>query len=163
MCGPVANRSMPISKATSANAPNNLDWDSPNQPNVGRGVSVGLLAAGAHPVSTAFSRMEADGKVVLYVSSTDMGQGARTVFSQIVAEELALTVDDIRVMGGDTQVTPYDRSTGASRSTTLAGMAVLRSGAELREQLLDIASEQLGLPPEAWRCAMALFGMKTRR
>ncbi len=108
----------------------NLDWDSPKPPNVGRGVSVGLLAAGAHPVSTAFARMEADGKVVLYVSSTDMGQGARTVFSQIVAEELALTVDQVRVMGGDTQVTPYDRSTGASRSTTLAGMAVhaLRGG-----------------------------------
>ena len=127
----------------------NLDWDSPKPPNVGRGVSVGLLAAGAHPVSTAFARMEADGKVVLYVSSTDMGQGARTVFSQIVAEELALTVDDVRVMGGDTQVTPYDRSTGASRSTTLAGMAVLRSGAELREQLFDIASQQFGLPNEA--------------
>ena len=127
----------------------NLDWDSPKPPNVGRGVSVGLLAAGAHPVSTAFSRMEADGKVVLYVSSTDMGQGARTVFSQIVAQELALTVDDVRVMGGDTQVTPYDRSTGASRSTTLAGMAVLRSGAELREQLFDIASQRLGLPAAA--------------
>lgn len=127
----------------------NLDWDSPKPPNVGRGVSVGLLAAGAHPVSTAFSRMEADGKVVLYVSSTDMGQGARTVFSQIVAEELGLTMDQVRVMGGDTGVTPYDRSTGASRSTTLAGMAVKRSGEELREQLLDIASRQLGLPPQA--------------
>ena len=128
---------------------NNLDWDSPKPANVGRGISVGLLAAGAHPVSTAFARMEADGKVVLYVSSTEMGQGARTVFSQIVAEELALSVDQVRVMGGDTQVTPYDRSTGASRSTTLAGMAVLRSGAELREQLLDIASEKFGLPKQA--------------
>ena len=39
----------------------------PNRRNVGRGMSVGLLAAGAHPVSTAFARMEADGEVVLYV------------------------------------------------------------------------------------------------
>ena len=61
-------------------------------------------------------------------SSTEVGQGARTVFSQIVAEELALPMEQIRVVGGDTQVTPYDRSTGASRSTTLAGMAVLRAG-----------------------------------
>ncbi len=127
----------------------NLDWDSPKPATIGRGVSVGLLAAGAHPVSTAFSRMEADGKVVVYVSSTDMGQGARTVFGQIVAQELALSLDQVRVMGGDTQVTPYDRSTGASRSTTLAGMAVKRSGEELREQLFDIASQQLGLPPQA--------------
>ncbi len=127
----------------------NLDWDSPKPATIGRGVSVGLLAAGAHPVSTAFTRMEADGKVVVYVSSTDMGQGARTVFGQIVAQELALSLDQVRVMGGDTQVTPYDRSTGASRSTTLAGMAVKRSGEELREQLFDIASQQLGLPPQA--------------
>jgi len=127
----------------------NLEWDSPKPANVGRGVSVGLLAAGAHPVSTAFTRMEADGKVVVYVSSTDMGQGARTVFGQIVAEELGLSLDQVRVMGGDTAVTPYDRSTGASRSTTLAGMAVKRSGEELREQLFDIASQKLGLPPQA--------------
>lgn len=127
----------------------NLDWDAPKPANVGRGVSVGVLAAGAHPVSTAFTRMEADGKVVVYVSSTDMGQGARTVFGQIVAEELALSLDQVRVMGGDTAVTPYDRSTGASRSTTLAGMAVKRSGEELREQLFDIASQKLGLPPQA--------------
>ncbi|MCC6675224.1 MAG: xanthine dehydrogenase family protein molybdopterin-binding subunit, partial [Thermomicrobiales bacterium] len=77
----------------------NLDWDAPKPANVGRGVSVGVLAAGAHPVSTAFTRMEADGKVVVYVSSTDMGQGARTVFGQIVAEELALSLDQVRVMG----------------------------------------------------------------
>jgi CO/xanthine dehydrogenase Mo-binding subunit len=126
-----------------------LDWDSPKPENVGRGLSVGLLAAGAHPVSTAFCRMEADGTVTVYGSSTDMGQGVRTVYTQIMAEELALPVDRIRVVGGDTQVTPYDRSTGASRSTTLAGMAVKRAGEELRDQLLDIASGVFDLPREA--------------
>ncbi|CAN5521419.1 xanthine dehydrogenase family protein molybdopterin-binding subunit [soil metagenome] len=127
----------------------NLDWSSPKAEYVGRGLSVGLLAAGAHPVSTAFCRMEADGTVTVYGSSTDMGQGVRTVYSQIMAEELALPVDRIRVVGGDTQVTPYDRSTGASRSTTLAGLAVFRAGSELREQLLDIASRAFSLPKEA--------------
>lgn len=127
----------------------NLDWGSDKPGNVGRGLSVGLLAAGAHPVSTAFCRMEADGTVTVYGSSTDMGQGVRTVYTQIMAQELALPVDRVRVVGGDTQVTPYDRSTGASRSTTLAGMAVKRAGGELRQQLLDIASREFGLPPEA--------------
>ena len=107
-------------------------------------MSVGLLAAGAHPVSTAFVRMEADGGVTLYVSSTEVGQGARTVFSQIVAEELALPVEHGHgSLGGDTQVTPYDRSTGASRSTTLAGLAVLRAAADIRAQLLAIAVARL--------------------
>jgi CO/xanthine dehydrogenase Mo-binding subunit len=127
----------------------NLDWGSPKPDNVGRGLSVGLLAAGAHPVSTAFCRMEADGTVTVYGSSTDMGQGVRTVYTQIMAEELALPVSRVRVIGGDTQVTPYDRSTGASRSTTLAGMAVKRAGEELRDQLLDIATRVFDLPKEA--------------
>ncbi|MBX3069210.1 MAG: xanthine dehydrogenase family protein molybdopterin-binding subunit [Thermomicrobiales bacterium] len=127
----------------------NLGWGTPKPDNVGRGLSVGLLAAGAHPVSTAFCRMEADGTVTVYGSSTDMGQGVRTVYTQIMAQELALPVSRIRVIGGDTQITPYDRSTGASRSTTLAGMAVKRAGGELRQQLLDIASREFGLPPDA--------------
>jgi CO/xanthine dehydrogenase Mo-binding subunit len=128
----------------------NLGWDTPKPPNVGRGVSVGLLAAGAHPVSTAFARMEADGFVSLYVSSTEVGQGARTVFSQIVAEELGMPLAQVKVIGGDTQVTPYDRSTGASRSTTLAGLAVQRAARELREQLVEIASRVFGLPEPAF-------------
>lgn len=128
----------------------NLDWDTPKPPNVGRGVSVGLLAAGAHPVSTAFARMEADGSVSLYVSSTEVGQGARTVFSQIVAEELGMPVERVKVIGGDTQVTPYDRSTGASRSTTLAGLAVQRAAGELRRQVLEIAARVFELPEQAF-------------
>ena len=127
----------------------NLGWNTPKPPNVGRGVSVGLLAAGAHPVSTAFARMEADGWVTLYVSSTEVGQGARTVFSQIVAEELGMPIEHVSVVGGDTAVTPYDRSTGASRSTTLAGLAVQRAARELRQQVLEIAARDFGLPGEA--------------
>ncbi len=127
-----------------------LDWDTPKPEGIsGRGMSVGLLAAGAHPVSTATVRLEADGSVTLLVSSTEVGQGARTVFSQIVAEELAVPMDQIRVLGGDTRVTPYDRSTGASRSTTLAGMAVMRAAVEIRQQLVAIASRVFALPEEA--------------
>ena len=127
-----------------------LDWESPKPDGiVGRGISVGLLAAGAHPVSTAITRMEADGGVTLLVSSTEVGQGARTVFGQIVAEELALPMGKVRVLGGDTGITPYDRSTGASRSTTIAGLAVLRAAADIRTQLLDIGARIFDLPMEA--------------
>jgi CO/xanthine dehydrogenase Mo-binding subunit len=93
--------------------------------------------------------MEADGGVTLLVSSTEVGQGARTVFAQIVAEELALPFEKVRVLGGDTRVTPYDRSTGASRSTTIAGLGVLRAAADVRSQLLAIGSRIFDLPEEA--------------
>ena len=53
------------------------------------------------------------------------------------------------MIGGDTRITPYDRSTGASRSTTLAGMGVMRASIELRTQLFEIASRLYGLPVAA--------------
>lgn len=114
----------------------------------GLGVSVGLLAAGAHPVSMAAVHMEADGKVAVMVASTEMGQGSRTVMAQIAAEVLSVSIDDIRVDGTDTRFTPYDRSTGASRSTTVAGLAVLRAATNVLDTLRETASMELGVDPD---------------
>jgi CO/xanthine dehydrogenase Mo-binding subunit len=125
-----------------------VGWGEPKEPNVGRGVSVGLLAAGAHPVSTAVVRVEADGRVVVLVGTTEVGQGARTVLAQIAAEEVGVPVEIVTVLGTDTRFTPYDRSTGASRSTTLAGLAVQRAGAAVRAQLEEIAGDE-EIEPEA--------------
>lgn len=125
-----------------------LDWNSPKPPGVGRGLSVGLLAAGAHPVSSAVVRLQADGTATLLVSSTEMGQGVRTVLSQLVSQEIALPLDQIHVPGGDTWMTPYDRSTGASRSTTLAGMAVHRAALDVRDQLLHMAGQIWDVSPK---------------
>jgi CO/xanthine dehydrogenase Mo-binding subunit len=116
-----------------------VGWGEPKRPLVGRGVSVGLLAAGAHPVSSAVCRLEADGRVVVLVGTTEMGQGPRTAFAQIAAEEIGVEPDRVTVRGADTRFTPYDRSTGASRSTTLAGLAVQRAAADIRAQLDRIA------------------------
>jgi len=116
-----------------------VGWDEPRRPRVGRGVSVGLLAAGAHPVSSAVCRLEADGRVVVLVGTTEMGQGPRTAFAQIAAEEIGVEPDRVAVRGADTRYTPYDRSTGASRSTTLAGLAVQRAAADIRAQLDRVA------------------------
>jgi CO/xanthine dehydrogenase Mo-binding subunit len=118
-----------------------VGWDEPKAPLVGRGVSVGLLAAGAHPVSTAIVRMEADGRVSVLTGTTEMGQGPRTVFAQIAAEVLGIEAETVVVRGTDSRFTPYDRSTGASRSTTLAGLAVMRAAEEIRTQLEQIAGE----------------------
>ena len=112
-----------------------VGWGASKPPHVGRGVSVGLLAAGAHPVSSAVCRLEADGRVVVLVGTTEMGQGPRTAFAQIAAEELRIECDLVTVRGADTRYTPYDRSTGASRSTTIAGLAVQRAAADVRQQL----------------------------
>jgi len=83
--------------------------------------------------------MEADGNAVVLVGTTEVGQGARTVFAQIAAEELRLPAERVTVRGTDTRFTPYDRSTGASRSTTVAGLAVKRAAEQVRQQLVGIA------------------------
>lgn len=142
-----------------------LGWDRPREPGTGRGVSVGLLAAGAHPVSSAIVRLEADGEAIVLVGSTEMGQGQRTAFAQIAAEVLAMPAERVRCRGTDTQFTPYDRSTGASRSTTLAGLAVQRAAAEVRADLEAIARQVWPDAPEGaieLREGAAWFGEQVR-
>ncbi len=126
-----------------------VGWDEERRPWRGRGVSVGLLAAGAHPVSRASVRLCADGSVEVNVGTTEMGQGARTVMAQIAAEELGTTISRVRVQGADTRFTPYDRSTGASRSTTLAGKAVQNAAANVAARLRETAAEVWDVAEEA--------------
>ncbi len=118
-----------------------IGWGEPRRPWVGRGVSVGLLAAGAHPVSRASVRLCSDGSADVYVGTTELGQGPRTVMAQIAAEEIGVASEFVRVHGADTRFTPYDRSTGASRSTTIAGLAVKRAASAVADRLRETAAE----------------------
>jgi CO/xanthine dehydrogenase Mo-binding subunit len=119
----------------------------------GRGVSVGLLAAGAHPVSMATVRMGPDGSVTVLNGTTELGQGARTVMAQIAAGVLKSPVSKVVVRGTDTRYTPYDRSTGASRSTTVAGLAVQRAAQSVLDALLETAAAKLEAPAPLLRAA----------
>ncbi|MCZ6623395.1 MAG: xanthine dehydrogenase family protein molybdopterin-binding subunit [Deltaproteobacteria bacterium] len=111
------------------------------------GLAVGATNAGATPISVAMARLQADGSVNVLAGSTEMGQGVRTVLSQIAAEELTIPLDSIRLGGADTSVTPYDSSTGSSRSTTLMGTAVQAAARDLKKQLVNIAAAAFGVRP----------------
>ena len=102
-------------------------------------------AGGVLPVSVALVRLGLDGHVSVMAGSTEMGQGVRTTFTQIVAEELALPLDRVQIVSVDTTVTPYDHSTGASRSTTVMGRAVLAAARDLKRQLRAIAAKAFGV------------------
>ncbi|HXK30084.1 MAG TPA: molybdopterin cofactor-binding domain-containing protein, partial [Candidatus Binatia bacterium] len=97
----------------------------------------------AMPVSVALVRLLADGSVILSAGTTEVGQGARTILCQIAAQELALPVESVTMGGTDTLATPFDRSTGASRSTTVMGSAVKAAALDLRKQLVAAAAEAL--------------------
>ena len=126
-----------------------IGWGRERIANRGMGVSVGLLAAGAHPVSMATVKMDATGGVTVLVGSTEMGQGTRTVMAQIAAEVLSVPFGSVFVDGTDTRFTPYDRSTGASRSTTVAGLAVKRAAEEVLDSLIETALAIFDVPDRA--------------
>jgi CO/xanthine dehydrogenase Mo-binding subunit len=107
------------------------------------GIGFGCTAsdAGAFPVSTATVRLATDGSVTVLSGSTEMGQGSKTVLGQIAAEELGVDLTAVQVVQSDTATTSYERTTGASRTTTLTGLAVQRACAEVRRKLRDMAAE----------------------
>ena len=115
------------------------------------GLACAIMNAGAYPLSSAIVRLHADGSASALMGSTEMGQGTRTVMAQLIAEELALSLDQVRLSGADTSVTPFDRSTGASRSTTVMGAAVQEAARDVRAQLVTLAAGALGWPADGVR------------
>ena len=86
--------------------------------------------------STILAGVRADGAVVLHQGAMDIGQGANTVIPQIFAQALGLSVEGIKILGGDTDITPDAGKTSASRQTFVSGNAALKTGKALRAQIL---------------------------
>ena len=111
----------------------------------GRAVAVTASDAGASPISTAQVRMHADGSITLLVSSTEMGQGSRTALAQIAARELCVPLEAVAVGQSDTRFTPFEWTTGASRTTTVVGLAVQAACADLWDNLRAKAADSAGI------------------
>ncbi|HLB11539.1 MAG TPA: molybdopterin cofactor-binding domain-containing protein, partial [Dehalococcoidia bacterium] len=120
------------------------------QPGRGIGMAGGSYVAGLrlrHGTSAAFVSLHEDGSVTLLTGASDMGQGSDTLLSQIAAEELGVAFEDIKIISGDTGVTPVDAGAFASRTTIFAGNAVRRAAADAKRQLLEKAAEVLEANP----------------
>ena len=124
-----------------------IGWGTPLPPGRGRGIAVGLKSGPTTGLSYATVRLLADGSVIVFAGTSDMGQGARTVFAQIAAHELGAPLDWITVVMGDTSVVPYDQQTSASRSTVLMGNAVLFACREIQAKLRTMAAALHGVEP----------------
>ncbi|HEY7219376.1 MAG TPA: xanthine dehydrogenase family protein molybdopterin-binding subunit [Candidatus Binatia bacterium] len=127
-----------------------LGWDGPVSKNGhGRGVGFGTTDPGAPLASTSTVHVLSDGSVVFLCGTVELGQGAKTVMSQIVAEELRVPLERVTIRPIDTAFTPFDRSTGSSRSTTVMGKAVELAGGDARRQIIELAAEHFECPEEA--------------
>jgi xanthine dehydrogenase molybdenum-binding subunit len=88
------------------------------------------------------------GGVTVFTGASEIGQGSETVIAQIVAEELGLPIENIRIINNDTDLTPWDVGVHASRTTFIAGNSALRAAREARGKLLEAAGERLDRLPE---------------
>jgi putative selenate reductase molybdopterin-binding subunit len=119
----------------------------------GTGVGMAMLDSGppTEHRSGAEMRLLADGTYHLAVGSTEMGNGSTTAHCQIAASVLATRADNIAIINGDTDKTPYDTGTFASTGTVVAGQAVEKTALALRDNILDYASHYAGCDPSDCR------------
>ncbi|HXV50176.1 MAG TPA: xanthine dehydrogenase family protein molybdopterin-binding subunit [Candidatus Binatia bacterium] len=127
-----------------------LGWDGPvSKDGRGRGVGFGTTDPGAPLASTSTVHVLSDGSVVFLCGTVELGQGAKTIMSQIVAEELRVPLERVAIRPIDTAFTPFDRSTGSSRSTTVMGKAVELASRDARRQIVELAMEHFECPEDA--------------
>jgi CO/xanthine dehydrogenase Mo-binding subunit len=129
-----------------------MEWDQPlERPRGpiarGRGVAIGMKAVITPSTSVALVMLHGDGSCRLYCGTTDMGQGSDTAYAQLIGEVLGLDAEAIAVVHPDTQITPYDMGTLGSRSLYHMGNAIVSAASEVKDRILSMASDQLGVAP----------------
>lgn len=92
----------------------------------------------------AYLRVKEDGRVDCFTGKIEMGQGVITSLAQVVAEELEVSIYDVDMIMGDTELCPYDRGTWGSLTTRFTDPVLRAAAAEAREVLLDLAAEHFG-------------------
>ena len=84
-----------------------------------------------------------DGVVTAYTGKVEVGQDIRTSLSQAVAEELRAPLESVRLVMGDTELTPFDAGTFGSRTTPAMSPQLRKAAAAARELLIDLAADQM--------------------
>jgi isoquinoline 1-oxidoreductase len=92
-----------------------------------------------------------DSAVTVFTGKVEVGQNIRTSLAQAVAEELRVPIERIRLVMGDTDLTPFDPGTFGSRTTPAMAPQLRRAAATMREVLTDLAVERWGCPREQVR------------
>jgi CO/xanthine dehydrogenase Mo-binding subunit len=141
-------------------------WGQPKpRPNVGRGLAVSHRHIGIGDANAQIS-VDGDGMVTLLTAAPDTGTGSHTVLRQIVAETLALPIEQVRVEVADTDGFEVDSGAGGSRVTHVAGQATYQAAAELKTLICEVAAQLLGCQPgeltlNGGRCAVAANGERS--
>jgi CO/xanthine dehydrogenase Mo-binding subunit len=127
------------------------DWKEPvvrDGPTVrAKGIASMMKGTLTPSTSSATVKLNEDGSLNVLTSSVEMGQGVKTALAVLAAEQMDMPVEQVYVADIDTDVSPYDQGTVASRSTYSMGQALEGATHQLREHLLQHASELLEASP----------------
>ena len=123
------------------------DWNGTKQANCGRGLALAYRDTGAGE-SGAIVMVNGDGSVEILTGAVETGTGNWTILRQVAAEELGVHSDRVRVVPGDTAGAPFDRGSGASRATHVAGIAVQLAARGASQRLKAVAAAMFGCPVE---------------
>jgi carbon-monoxide dehydrogenase large subunit len=109
---------------------------------------------------SAIVRFHPSGKVHVFIGASPHGQGEETTFAQVVADELGVGVDDVKVVHGDTDTTPMGWGTYGSRTTAVGGAALAVATRKIKEKARLLASHLLEAAVEDMDYANGRFFVK---
>ncbi len=101
------------------------------------------------PLLDSWIRIDADGSITVFTGKAELGQGFRTAFQQIAAEELDVPFKSLKVITADTKLTANEGYTSGSHSVQDSGTAIQNAAAQVRELLMAEAAKRLDLPVDA--------------
>jgi 4-hydroxybenzoyl-CoA reductase subunit alpha len=100
------------------------------------------------PHSTVNIKIDRDGGVVIYTGASDIGQGSDTMVAQVAAETLGCSLNRVKVIAADTDLTPIDIGSYSSRVTFMNGNATLRAAQDVKKQIAVAAAKKMNCTPE---------------
>ncbi|MDZ4246937.1 MAG: molybdopterin cofactor-binding domain-containing protein, partial [Dehalococcoidia bacterium] len=116
---------------------------------IGMACTTGRTFINVNPISSSatFVKFNDDGKVTLLTGAVENGQGTETMLAQIVAEELGIPVEDVIVVGGDTENTPVDVGSFLMAATFITGNAARLAAADAKKQIFELVAARLEVQP----------------
>lgn len=127
------------------------DWNNKRgkQKHLSKGIGIGIAADvmgskmyKSHESAGAIIKIEEDSSVYLFTGAADTGQGSNTALSQIAAHELGISYQRIKCVSADTEITPFDTGSFASRVTFISGNAALLAATDAKKQILEIVATE---------------------
>ena len=102
-------------------------------------------------------KLDWDGVVTALTGAPDIGQGSSTMVAIAVAKTLDLPLEQVRVISGDSELTPKDNGAYSSRITFMVGNAAIDAATKLKKILIEAAANKFTAPPEDIECAGGMF------